>query len=117
MDKNLLTNIVRFFTLLLFVSGILVGFGVSFLLDSAPAQALLVALMCVGVVAAFYVVRTNPGAFAKLMTLCVFVAAILVGLGTNLLVGREGVFGIVILLFSVVLIWGLLVFGKVEKEK
>ncbi len=114
MDKNLLTNIVRFFTLLLFVSGILVGFGVSFLIDSAP-QAVLVALMCVGVAGAFFVVRTNPEAFAKLMTLCVFVAAILVGLGINLMIGREGVFGIVILLFSVVLIWGLLVFGKVEK--
>ena len=106
------TNIVRFFTLLLFSAGILVGIGTELLLRNGIAEALVVGIICTAALAVFIWVTSHPSAFVKLMSICVFVASIIIGISTVLFVGKDGAVGIVILLFSVVLIWGLWIFRK-----
>lgn len=106
------TNIVRFFTLLLFSAGILIGIGSELLLNNGIAEALIVGIISTVAVATFIWVKSHPSAFVKLMSICLFIASVIIGISIVLFVGKDGAIGIIVLLFSVVLIWGLWIFGK-----
>jgi hypothetical protein len=106
------TNIVRFFTLLLISAGFLIGVGSELLLKNGIAEALIVGIISFVAVITFVWVTTHPSAFVKLMSICVFIASVIIGLSTVLLVGKDGAIGITAILFAVVLVWGLWAFRE-----
>ena len=106
------TNIVRFFTLLLFSAGILIGVSTELLLRNGIAEALIVGIISTVAVAAFIWVKSHPSAFVKLMSICVFIASVIIGISTALFVGKDGATGIITILFAVVLVWGLWILRK-----
>jgi hypothetical protein len=117
--ENLATNVLRFVTLLLFAAGVLAGMGTHFLLDylgtGMIAEAALVALICIVVAIAFVwmnKISPNPTALARLMTLRVFVVAFIASMGASILIGMLLSEMLVLLLFVVVIVWGLWVFRK-----
>jgi|WetSurMetagenome_2_1015567.scaffolds.fasta_scaffold489054_2 hypothetical protein len=120
--ESLLTNVLRFFILLLVTTGIMIGMGIHFLLDYIEtgyiAEIALVALICFGVIGAFILAKrsNNATAVARMGTLSILVIGLLVGMGSSILVGIAGSQMLVILMFTVVLVWGLWVFRK-EEEK
>ena len=116
--ENLLTNVLRFFILLLVTAGIMIGMGIHFLLDyigsGYMAEIAFVELICFGVLGVFiWAKKSNgPTAFARMATLGILVVGILVGMGASILIGVAGSQVLAVLMFAVVLVWGLWVFRK-----
>jgi hypothetical protein len=121
--ENLLTNVLKFFTLMLIATGIMLGMGIHFLLDYIGsgyiAEIALVVLICIGIAISFILVKKskNPTSTARVATLTILVVGILVGMAASILVGVAGSQILAILMFAAFLIWGLWVFRKKEDKK
>ena len=118
--ENLLRNVLRFFVLLLITAGIMIGMGAHFLLNFIGSgfipEAAFVAFVCVGILCASFIVKKSqtPTATARMATLSILVAGILAGVGASILLGVVGSQMLAILMFVVVIVWGLWVFRKKE---
>jgi hypothetical protein len=97
----------------------MIGMGIHFLLDyigsGYTAEIALVVLICLGTLGSFiWVKKSNPTAVARMVTLSILVAGILVGMGASILIGVAGSQVLAVLMFAVVLVWGLWVFRRKE---
>jgi len=121
--ETLAQNTLRFFTLMIFESGVLAGIGSAILL-SESTRYLVGVLLIIAIGLCFMTIWQNytkshsnsapVRTLIKTMIAIVFIAGLITGIGVLLLEGTNGAIGMIVVLMSVLLGYGLWVFRKVE---
>lgn len=117
--ETLAQNTLRFFTLMIFEAGVLAGIGSAILL-SENTQYLVGILLITAITLCFATIWKNSKSYnddptpirflIKMVTALVFIAGLVMGIGTLLILGTNRAIGMIILLMSVMLMYGLWVF-------
>ena len=123
-DKETLArNTIRFFTLMIFEAGVLAGIGSAILLSDNSVY--LVGILLLDVLALCFVTiwqnyhkprsDTTPiRSLIKTLTALVLIAGLVTGIGVLHILGTNGAIGMIIMLMSVLLAYGLWVFKPGE---
>lgn len=110
---NLATNIVRFFTLLLIIAGVMSGMGSYLLIGGERLILVLIVVMLSCLVLLGLILNTITQCVsetARLLAMGTFVAGIIFGYAIPLLAGTDGIIGMMVLLWAIVLIYGIWIF-------
>lgn len=110
---NLATNVVRFFTLLLITAGIMAGMGSFLLLGGERFLIVIIAVTLACLVLLGLILNTITRCVsetARLFAMGIFVAGIVFGYAVPLLTGNDGIIGMMVLLWTVVLVYGIWIF-------
>ncbi len=112
--ESLAQNTLRFFTLMIFEAGVLAGIGSAILLSENTKY--LVGVLLVTVIALCFVTiwQNSVRSLIKTVTALVFIAGLITGIGVLLIIGINGAIGMIVLLMSVMLMYGLWVFQPGE---
>lgn len=121
--ESLAQNTLRFFTLMIFEAGVLAGIGSAILL-SENTKYLVSVLLLTAIVLCFVTIwqnyhnpklNSNPiRSLIKTITALVLIAGLVTGIGVLLILGTNGAVGMIILLMSIMLMYGLWVFQPGE---
>ncbi len=121
--ETLAQNTLRFFTLMIFEAGVLAGIGSAILL-SENTQYLVGVLLVTAMILCFVTIWKNYNThnndptpirnLIKTVTALVLIAGLVTGIGVLLILGTNGAIGMIILLMSVMLMYGLWVFQPGE---
>ena len=121
--ETLAQNTLRFFTLMIFEAGVLAGIGSAMLLSDNSIY-LVVTLLLTVIALCFATVWQNYNkppsdstpirSLIKTVTALVLIAGLVTGIGVLLILGTNGAIGMIILLMSVMLMYGLWVFQPGE---
>lgn len=121
--ETLAQNTLRFFTLMIFEAGVLAGIGSAILLSDNSIY-LVVTLLLTVIALCFATVWQNYHnpklnstpirSLVKTVTALVLIAGLVTGVGVLLILGTNGAIGMIILLMSVMLMYGLWVFQPGE---
>ena len=121
--ESLAQNTLRFFTLMIFEAGVLAGIGSAILL-SENTQYLVGVLLITAMVLCFATIWQNYHkptsdstpirSLIKTVTALVLIAGLVTGIGVLLILGTNGAIGMIVLLMSVMLMYGLWVFRPGE---
>ena len=121
--ESLAQNTLRFFTLMIFEAGVLAGIGSAILL-SENTKYLVGILLFIAIILCFVTIwqnyhnpKLNPTpirSLIKTITALVFIAGLITGIGVLLILGINGAIGMIILLMSVMLMYGIWVFQPGE---
>jgi len=121
--ESLAQNTLRFFTLMIFEAGVLAGIGSAILLSENTKY--LVGILLVTAIGLCLITiwqnyhnpklnSTPIRSLVKTVTALVLIAGLVTGIGVLLILGTNGAIGMIILLMSVMLIYGLWVFRPGE---
>ncbi len=121
--ETLAQNTLRFFTLMIFEAGVLAGIGSAILLSENTKY--LVGVLLVTVIGLCLITiwqnyhnpklnSTPIRSLVKTVTALVLIAGIVTGVGVLLILGTNGAIGMIILLMSIMLMYGLWVFQPGE---
>lgn len=116
-------NTLRFFTLMIFEAGVLAGIGSAILLSESTRYLvgilLIIAIgLCAITIWQNYTKSHSDSTpirnLIRTVTLLVFIAGLVTGIGVLLILGINGAIGIIVALMSIMIGYGLWVFRKVE---
>jgi hypothetical protein len=117
--ETLAQNTLRFFTLMIFEAGVLAGIGSAILL-SENTKYLVGVLLVTAIGLCFVTIYKNYNThhndptpirdLVKTVTALVLIAGLVTGIGVLLIIGTNGAIGMIILLMSIMLMYGLWVF-------
>lgn len=121
--ETLAQNTLRFFTLMIFEAGVLAGIGSAILLASNSIY--LVGILLLIVLGLCFITiwqnyhkphsdATPIRTLIKTITTLVLIAGLITGIGVLLILGANGAIGVIVVLMSTLLGYGLWVFRPVE---
>jgi hypothetical protein len=121
--ESLAQNTLRFFTLMIFEAGVLSGIGSAILLSENTQYLVGILLvtaigLCLTTIYKNYNTHHNDPTpirdLVKTVTALVLIAGLVTGIGVLLILGTNGAIGMIILLMSIMLMYGLWVFQPGE---